>query len=110
MAGPKTQKYKATFDPDEEKDFGRTWQDRLADDELIRTSVWIITCEDEATPTLIESSQGTGISDDFKSTSIFLIGGTNELEYKLTNRITTMDDNGDTRKYDKSGLLTVAEA
>lgn len=110
MACPKIQKYSACFDPDEIKDYGRTWQDRLATDELITVSTWVITCDDEAIPTLIENAQGTGISADQKSTSIFLEGGTAEYVYELTNFIETTDDAGDTRKYNKSGLITVAEA
>lgn len=110
MACPKIQKYKACMDPHEIKDFGRLWNDLLAETEIIVVSTWEITCEDEAVPTLIESPQGTGISVDQKATSIFLQGGTIWLVYMLTNSIETLDGEGNVRKYDRSGLITVVEA
>jgi len=107
MGCPKIQKYSACFNPSEEKDYGRNWSEFLADDEIITASAWVITCEDEVVPTLVENAQGTGISDDQKATSIFLEGGTFELVYELTNNITTVDDATSIRKYSRTGLITV---
>jgi len=108
----KLQQYKLVHDPDSILDYGRNWGDALDgtkgwlhEDELIVTSDWFITADKEAIPTLIQSAQGTGISDDKKITAIFVQGGTPGVVYKLTNEITTLEDATSIRTERKTGLL-----
>ena len=105
MANPKVQFFKAFHDPQDIKDYGRNYTDFLDTDEDITASAWAITSEDEATPTLIEDTQGNSISIDLKSTAIFVSGGTDEIDYVLTNHITTLDDDGNIRQYDRETIL-----
>lgn len=101
--------------PDSEVDFGRHWGDNpdtgetgwLHSDEIIANSIWEITLrsnEAEATP-LMEGSQGSSISDDGKTTSIFLTGGVDGHSYILSNTITTTDNNAIVRQETKSAIL-----
>lgn len=113
MKTRRLQIYDAEFDPDgDETDFGRNWGDAadgtpgyLHDDEDIIISSWEITADKEAVPTLIMSGQGKGISDDKKSTAIFLIGGTHGVKYQLTNEITTVDAGAANRTARKTGII-----
>lgn len=66
-------------DPDEVLDFTIDWSDWLPSGDTISTSAWTVP---------------SGITEDSKSndttkTWIFLSGGTDGTEYKLTNTITT---------------------
>jgi len=108
----KLQQYDAIKDPTSELDYGRNWGDACDDkqgwlyiNEVIQTSDWYITCAKEPIPTLMISSQGTGISDDRRSTAVFLKGGTPGLAYKLTNEINTLDPNGNKRTERKTGII-----
>jgi len=106
------QQYSDPKDPDSDLDYGRNWGDAedgtpgwLLEGEEITTSDWIITADKEPIPTLIESSQGTGISTDKTITNIFLLGGTPGVNYKLTNTITTLAKNGAIRLEDRTGII-----
>lgn len=110
----KLQRYSVNKHPDSDIDYGRNWGDDsvtgdagwLATDEYIIQSDWDITCADEDTPTLIEASQGTGISSDGQITAIFLEGGTAGKIYKLKNTISAYNaTTGVTRIESKTGLL-----
>jgi len=108
----KLPEYDAIKDPASELDYGRNWGDAcdgskgwLYINEVIQTSNWIISCRKEANPTLVISSQGTGISDDRKTTAVFLEGGTAGLSYSLTNEIKTLDPNGNIRTERKTGII-----
>lgn len=108
----KLQKYDAIKDPDSILDYGRNWGDAcdgskgwLYINEVIQTSDWEITATREKTPTLVISAQGTGISDDRKMTAVFLEGGTAGVTYKLLNKITTLDPNGNIRTEVRTGLI-----
>ena len=106
-------KYKAPKDPDSTVDYGRMWGDNLdtgekgwlGENEEIISSVWLISSSREEIPTLVEASQGNGISVDKKSTAIWLEGGTAGFSYNLTNRIET----NLTRKEDATGIVVVEE-
>jgi len=97
-------KYEAEKDPDSIVDYGRTWSNWLQEDEIILSSIWIITGTEDPI-TLVEGGQGTGISVDGKSTVIWLEGGADVQRYTLTNRIQT----DQLRTEDRSGILTVRE-
>jgi len=106
------QEYDAIKDPESELDYGRNWGDAcdgskgwLYINEVIQTSDWFISCNREIPATLVISPQGTGISDDRKTTAVFLEGGTAGLSYKLTNEIQTLDPNGNVRTERKSGII-----
>jgi len=107
------EKYAASFDPESVIDYGRNWGDAadgiagwLHENEVITSSLWAITAENEEVPTLILGPQGDGISASEKITFIFLQGGTEGVSYKLTNIINTYDnDTALFRKERKSGLL-----
>jgi len=107
------EKYPAIFDPDADLDYGRNWGDAedgtigwLQPNESIVGSVWEITADLEATPTLVVSSQSSGIDTTGKITFIFLKGGTEGVTYMLSNIITTNDSgSGASRKEKRSGLI-----
>ena len=107
------QKYEAKKDPDSIIDYGRNWGDNpetgakgfLGPSEEIVTSEWFITSDTEDPPTLLIAAAGTGISDDLKSTSVFLEGGTAGIYYKLTNRIVTYDENSINRQEEMTGII-----
>ena len=108
----KLQEYDAIKDPTSELDYGRNWGDAcdgakgwLYINEVIQTSDWHISCNREKVPTLMVSTQGTGISDDRRTTAVFLKGGTAGLSYRLTNEISTLDPNGNTRSERKTGII-----
>ena len=108
--------YPTTHDPDSLEDYGRNWGDSadgekgwLRDGENIIISEWEITADQEDVPTLVISGQGTGISIDRTMTSVFLSGGTNGVTYKLTNTVTTYEDNLGNRVCTRTGLLTCCE-
>lgn len=98
--------YPAPKDPNSIMDYGRNWGGDygfLAIDETIISSQWIIDSDDEPVPTLtISDPQGDGISEDLKSTFIWLKGGTIGIKYNLTNRIVT-SDNG--RTEDRTAII-----
>lgn len=78
----------------------------LEDGEYIVLSDWYITSDMEDPVTLYIGEQGTGISGDRESTSVFLVGGTPGVQYKLTNSIQTLAvDFGVVRKESKFGIL-----
>lgn len=82
-------------DPDDVLDYSRTWDDLLADGEVITSSQWIVP---------------SGITEDsstFNDTSatVWLSGGTAREDYYITNRITT--DNA--RTMDRTFLIKVRE-
>lgn len=106
------QEYTAVKDPQSEIDYGRNWGDAcdgtkgwLYINEVIQDSDWIIQCNKEKVPTLKISDQGTGISDDRRSTAVFLIGGTPGLSYKLINEIKTIDPAGNNRIERMTGII-----
>lgn len=106
------QEYSAHKDPDSDIDYGRNWgnsedgeQGWLHENEVIITSNWFITCDTETIPTLVISSQGTGISADKKITSVYLEGGTAGKSYKLTNEITTLDGSAANRTEKMTGVV-----
>ena len=106
------QEYDAVKDPESILDYGRNWGDAwdgakgwLYINEVIQTSIWQISCTREKVPTLIISEQGTGISDDRRTTAVFLEGGTAGLSYKLINEITTIDPNGNHRTERMTGIV-----
>ena len=103
---PKIQTFKACKDPDAIKAYVLNWTDYLGETEKVITSTWTITCEDEVAPTLQVASQGKFINLDGKSTGLWVESGTNELKYKLTNKIVT-DNNGHTDE--RSGYVNVIE-
>jgi hypothetical protein len=102
-------KYPAPKDPNSVIDYGREWggiKGWLGETEEINVSNWIITCEDEEAPTLkINVALGFGIFPGGKDTFVWLEGGTIDLEYNLTNRITTNEN----RTEDRTGIITVTE-
>jgi hypothetical protein len=113
------QEYESPIDPAESAaehiDYGRNWGNAengdigfLRSDETIVTSVWVITCDQEPTPTLVLASEGEGIALDDLSTYIWLTGGTKGLWYKLTNKITTIDSQFNSRTESMTGLLLCA--
>jgi len=110
---PRLQEYEAAKDPDSIIDYGRNWGDNLESGdkgflgltEEIVTSEWEITSDTENPPTLVIAEGGTGISDDLKSTSVFLKGGTSGIYYKLTNKIVTYDDNSVNRTEEMTGVI-----
>ena len=112
-------KYKEKKDPDSDVDYGMVWGDQatdgklskgwLKDDETIATSQFIITSEDEDIPTLSIGNQGTSISDDEKSTNVWLTGGTAGVEYMLTNRISTSNPDNSVRREDATKIVVVDE-
>ena len=92
------QKYAAKKDPDSVIDYGRDWIDWLGADTIIG-SVWFINSDEEAVPTLVDDSSGYNST----STSVWLSGGTEEVSYDLTNRITTLAG----RTEDRTGVIKV---
>ena len=66
-------------DPDEVKDYGVNWADRLDEGDTIATSVWVV-------PTGITQNSA---SNTATTTTIWLSGGTLNTTYSLVNRITT---------------------
>lgn len=102
-------KYSAPKDPDSVIDYGREWggdKGWLGETEEITVSNFIITCEDEEVPALkINVALGDGIFPGGKDTFVWLEGGTVDLEYNLTNRITTNEN----RTEDRTGIITVTE-
>ena len=107
------QEYTSYKHPNSDLDFGRNWGDNpdtgeagwLNSDEVIVNSIWEISSLEENPLSLIEASQGTGISADGKLTSIFLRGGTAGVQYILANTIITTDNNGVVRQETKEVLL-----
>jgi len=106
------QKYDAIFDPGSEIDYGRNWGDSsdgdagwLQEGETIVTSSWEISADKEKLPTLVESTQGHGIDATSKITFIFLTGGTEGIQYRLTNKITTLTATGFSRTEKRTGII-----
>jgi hypothetical protein len=71
--------------PEAEEIFGARWGARLAADEVIEQSSWIVVEGDNA---LVISSEGA-ISNDGKNTSTRVSGGTPDAFYRIRNRVTT---------------------
>ena len=106
-------KYEAHFDPKSLIDYGRNWGDAadgtpgwLHKNEVITSSLWKITADNEDPPALVLGPQGNGIDTAEKATYIFLQGGTEGIVYKLTNTIDTYDnDTALVRRERRSGLV-----
>jgi len=78
----------------------------LQEGEVIIESTWKITADREDPPTLVESSEGTGIAHHGKITGIYLEGGTPGIQYTLANTILAVHGvNGTTRTEVKSGVI-----
>lgn len=100
--------FKTPKDPDSETNYGRNYgpdQDTgdpgwLSDTDTIETSNWTINSYEDPI-TLSITSQG--IDSDGKSTYFWVEGGTDGVNYKLTNRITTAESITD----DKTSILYV---
>lgn len=75
-------------DPDDKLDYGTSWVKRLAEDETIATSEWLIEVPaGDTTPLAIAPSPAPSIVDGV--TYVWLTGGTLGTEYTVVNRITT---------------------
>lgn len=95
-----TKRWPATKDPDEVKDFGLDWTDRLTEggDELA-SSEWSILSTVTVPPLVIQD--GTQFTSQIAT--VWLTGGLAETDYELLNRVTTLGG----RTYDQTVLLRV---
>lgn len=88
--------WEATKDPDEVKDYGLNWADRLAEaEDTLSSSAWSVVTGGVALVLSSPSFEATG------KTTIWVAGGTLGVTYELLNRVVTSGG----RTYDKTMRL-----
>lgn len=91
-------------DPSAILDYTRSWANELSTGETIVTSTWTVTGPDEA---LVLGTSARAPTNDATTTTCWLLGGTAEAIYVVTNHIVTSATPA--REFERSFQIAIAD-